>query len=91
MFLLFCLKSQMYDAFPWLMRRLPGPHQKVFAHNDFMHNLVRKEVQTHERRKADDPQDLIDFYLAQITEVSICLSQFPFPGLNAYYKYLLFE
>lgn len=81
----------MYDAFPWLMRRLPGPHQEVFAHNDFMHNLVRKEVQTHERRKADDPQDLIDFYLAQITEVSICLSQFPFPGLNVYYKYLLFK
>ncbi|XP_065700426.1 cytochrome P450 2J5-like [Patagioenas fasciata] len=60
--------GRMYDAFPRLMRRLPGPHQKVFAHNDFMHSLVRKEVQTHERRKADDPQDLIDFYLAQITE-----------------------
>lgn len=71
MFLPFCLKSQMYDAFPWLMHHLPGPHQKVFAYNDFMHNLVMKEVQTHERQNIGDPQDLIDFYLAQITKVSI--------------------
>ncbi|NXW01250.1 CP2J2 protein, partial [Fregetta grallaria] len=68
MFLPFCLKSQMYDAFPWLMHHLPGPHQKVFAYNDFMHNLVMKEVRTHERQNAADPQDLIDFYLAQITK-----------------------
>uniref|UniRef100_A0A8C0BFB0 Uncharacterized protein n=1 Tax=Buteo japonicus TaxID=224669 RepID=A0A8C0BFB0_9AVES len=64
MFLPFCLKSQMYDAFPWLMHCLPGPHQKVFAYNNFMHNLVIKEVQTHERQNASDPQDLIDFYLS---------------------------
>ncbi|NXC16915.1 CP2J6 protein, partial [Corythaeola cristata] len=68
MVLPFCLKSQMYDAFPWLMHRLPGPHQKVFEHSDFMHDLVMKEVQTHERQNAGDPQDLIDFYLAQITK-----------------------
>ncbi|XP_026710600.1 cytochrome P450 2J2-like isoform X2 [Athene cunicularia] len=60
--------GRMYDAFPRLMRRLPGPHQKVFAYNEFMHNLVMNEVQTHERQNSGDPQDLIDFYLAQITK-----------------------
>ncbi|PKU28957.1 cytochrome p450 2j2-like [Limosa lapponica baueri] len=45
-----------------------GPHQKVFAYNDFMHNLVKNEVQTHERQKAGEPRDLIDFYLIQITK-----------------------
>lgn len=73
LFLPFCLKSQMYDAFPWLMHHLPGPHQKVFAYNDFMHHLVMKEVQAHERQQTGASQDLIDFYLAQITKVSICL------------------
>uniref|UniRef100_A0A8D0L8G9 Cytochrome P450 family 2 subfamily AB member 21 n=1 Tax=Sphenodon punctatus TaxID=8508 RepID=A0A8D0L8G9_SPHPU len=52
-----------------LMRHLPGPHQQVFEYNDFMHNLVKNEVQTHkERWEEDDPQDLIDFYLIQITK-----------------------
>lgn len=79
----------MYDAFPWLMHHFPGPHQEVFAFNDFMHNLVMNEVQTHEREKAGDPQDLIDFYLAQIEKVSICLPHKPLLGLGAYYKYCL--
>ncbi|NXP53195.1 CP2J2 protein, partial [Heliornis fulica] len=60
--------GRMYDAFPWLMHRLPGPHQTVFAYSDFMHNLVLKEVQTHETQNAGNPQDLLDFYLAQITK-----------------------
>lgn len=47
------------------------------------------EVHAHEREKAGDPQDLIDFYLAQIEKVSICLPHKPLLGLGAYYKYLL--
>uniref|UniRef100_A0A8D2MF97 CP2J2 protein n=1 Tax=Zonotrichia albicollis TaxID=44394 RepID=A0A8D2MF97_ZONAL len=66
----FCLTPQLYDAFPWLMHHLPGPHQEVFAYNDFMHRLVMEEVQAHERQNTDDPQDLIDFYLAQITKTT---------------------
>uniref|UniRef100_A0A8C8RJ09 Uncharacterized protein n=2 Tax=Pelusios castaneus TaxID=367368 RepID=A0A8C8RJ09_9SAUR len=59
--------GRMYDAFSWLMHHLPGPHQKVFVYNDFMHNFVKNKIQSHkERWKAEDPQDLIDFYLAQI-------------------------
>nr|XP_013797253.1 PREDICTED: cytochrome P450 2J2-like [Apteryx mantelli mantelli] len=58
----------MYDAFPWLMHHFPGPHQEVFAYNHFMHNLVMNEVHIQERQNAGDPQDLIDFYLAQIAK-----------------------
>uniref|UniRef100_A0A669Q0W4 Cytochrome P450 family 2 subfamily J member 2 n=1 Tax=Phasianus colchicus TaxID=9054 RepID=A0A669Q0W4_PHACC len=64
----FVIYFQMYDAFPWLMHHFPGPHQKVFAYNDFMHSLVMNEVQMHEREKTSDPQDLIDFYLTQIAK-----------------------
>uniref|UniRef100_A0A8C5UA33 Cytochrome P450 2J2-like n=1 Tax=Malurus cyaneus samueli TaxID=2593467 RepID=A0A8C5UA33_9PASS len=63
-FLPLCLTPQLYDAFPWLMHHLPGPHQEVFAHNDFMHSLVREEVQAHERQNTGHAQDLIDFYLS---------------------------
>lgn len=79
---LLCLTPQLYDAFPWLMHHLPGPHQEVFAYNDFMHRLVMKEVQAHERHSTGDPQDLIDFYLAQITKVSFCLSH-SLPSLSS--------
>ncbi|XP_025926698.1 cytochrome P450 2J2-like [Apteryx rowi] len=68
MFFPFCSKSQMYDAFAWLMHHFPGPHQEVFAYNHFMHNLVMNEVHIQERQNAGDPQDLIDFYLAQIAK-----------------------
>ncbi|XP_030810195.1 cytochrome P450 2J2-like [Camarhynchus parvulus] len=60
--------GRLYDAFPWLMHHLPGPHQEVFAYNHFMHRLVMEEVEAHERQNTGDPQDLIDFYLAQITK-----------------------
>ncbi|XP_074860800.1 cytochrome P450 2J5-like [Carettochelys insculpta] len=61
--------GRLYDAFPWLMHYLPGPHQEVFLYNDFMHDLVRNEIRSHEERwKADDPQDLTDFYLVQIAK-----------------------
>ncbi|XP_019358958.1 PREDICTED: cytochrome P450 2J2-like [Gavialis gangeticus] len=61
--------GRMYDAFPWFMHRFPGPHQQAFAYSDFMHSLVMNEVQSHkEKWKGDDPQDLIDFYLAHIAK-----------------------
>nr|XP_025034951.1 cytochrome P450 2J2-like [Pelodiscus sinensis] len=66
---IFLLLWELYDVFPWVMHYLPGPHQKVFAYNDFMHNLVRNEIRSHEERwKADDPQDFIDLYLDQIAK-----------------------
>ncbi|NXA51129.1 CP2J2 protein, partial [Nothocercus julius] len=68
MFFPFCSKSQMYDAFPWLMQYFPGPHQEVFAYSHFMHNLVRDEVRIHETHNTGDLRDLIDFYLAQIAK-----------------------
>lgn len=51
-----------------------------------MHDLVVREVQAHEGRNTGDPQDLIDFYLAQITKASTCLSHYALPSLKAHYK-----
>ena len=62
--------SQMYDVFPWLMRHLPGPHQKALSARDFVCSFIKKEIAKHQDAGVpDDPQDFIDFYLAQMEKV----------------------
>ncbi|KAE8633029.1 hypothetical protein XENTR_v10001751 [Xenopus tropicalis] len=59
--------GRMYDAFPWLMRYVPGPHQKSFAAIDYLAAFIKKEIKLHEINSSkDDPQDMIDYYLTQI-------------------------
>ncbi|XP_039343318.1 cytochrome P450 2J6-like [Mauremys reevesii] len=61
------ISELLYDIFPWLMDHLPGTHQKVFCCHEFLRSFARKEVRSHqERGSPDEPQDFIDFYLAQI-------------------------
>ncbi|KAH1164986.1 hypothetical protein KIL84_022545 [Mauremys mutica] len=61
------ISELLYDVFPWLMDHLPGTHQKVFYCHEFLRSFARKEVRSHqERGSPDEPQDFIDFYLAQI-------------------------
>ncbi|NXR66615.1 CP2J2 protein, partial [Rhadina sibilatrix] len=58
---------QMYEILPWLLRRLPGPHKKVLACYDVLSSFARKEIRRHvERGIPAEPQDFIDFYLAEI-------------------------
>ncbi|XP_053164997.1 cytochrome P450 2J2-like [Hemicordylus capensis] len=57
----------LYELCPWLMRYLPGPHQKAFSCLEFIHSFSRKEIQNHkEKKKLDDSWDFIDFYLEEI-------------------------
>ncbi|KAM4053907.1 cytochrome P450 2J2-like [Anomaloglossus baeobatrachus] len=61
----------LYDAFPWLMKRLPGPHQKIFKNQEFMYNFIRNEIRIHQQNESlEEPDDLIDHYLAQIAKTS---------------------
>ncbi|KAJ7402741.1 hypothetical protein BTVI_83781 [Pitangus sulphuratus] len=58
---------QMYEILPWLMCRLPGPHKKALACYDVLSSFARKEVRRHvERGIPAEPQDFIDFYLAEM-------------------------
>ncbi|MEE6516681.1 hypothetical protein FKM82_026355 [Ascaphus truei] len=57
----------MYDAFPWLMRHIPGPHQEAFVKKEYIENVIRKEIRIHqENGSPEESQDVIDHYLAQI-------------------------
>ncbi|NXK76011.1 CP2J2 protein, partial [Amazona guildingii] len=58
---------QLYEIFPWLMCRLPGPHKKTLSCYDVLSSFARKEIRRHvERGIPNEPQDFIDFYLAEI-------------------------
>ncbi|XP_069476347.1 cytochrome P450 2J4-like [Ambystoma mexicanum] len=59
--------SRVYDLFPWLMRHLPGPHQQMFHDWQVLRTFIVQEIRNHQRNVTDEPQDLIDFYLEQIS------------------------
>ncbi|XP_078522817.1 cytochrome P450 2J4-like isoform X3 [Lissotriton helveticus] len=60
--------GRLFDAYPWLMRHIPGPHQDIFKSNAFMEKFVKKEIQSHkEKGVTEDPQDVIDFYQTKIS------------------------
>ncbi|KAM4045308.1 cytochrome P450 2J4-like [Anomaloglossus baeobatrachus] len=59
--------ARLYDAFPWLMRHIPGPHQGSFRHMNHLNEYSKKQIEIHkEKRSSEEPQDVIDYYLDQI-------------------------
>ncbi|KAJ8277872.1 hypothetical protein GJAV_G00081090 [Gymnothorax javanicus] len=58
---------QLYDAFPRLLKLLPGPHRTIFSHYAKIFAFVNEEIEKH---KGDwdpsDPRDYIDAYLGEI-------------------------
>ncbi|KAE8294370.1 Cytochrome P450 2J2 [Larimichthys crocea] len=60
-------QAQLYDAFPGLLRYLPGPHQTVLANYREIMSFLRKEVERHQEEwNPDDPRDYIDVYLGEM-------------------------
>ncbi|XP_073523956.1 cytochrome P450 2J4-like isoform X2 [Phyllobates terribilis] len=59
--------ARMYDAFPWLMKHVPGPHQAAFRHMNYLNEYSKKEIEIHkEKISSEEPQDVIDYYLSRI-------------------------
>ncbi|XP_034528912.1 cytochrome P450 2J2-like isoform X2 [Notolabrus celidotus] len=60
-------RTQLYDAFPGLMKHLPGPHQTVHANYREIMAFVKQEVDKHrEEWNPEDPRDFIDVYLTEM-------------------------
>ncbi|XP_069069054.1 cytochrome P450 2J5-like isoform X2 [Pleurodeles waltl] len=58
--------GRVYDLFPWLMHRLPGPHQRIFHDAKVLRAFILQEIRSHQKDMTNEPQDLIDYYLHQI-------------------------
>ncbi|XP_068448931.1 cytochrome P450 2J4-like [Clinocottus analis] len=61
--------AQVYNVAPWLMSRLPGPHQRIFSLTQMVHDFVQSKIDEHrESLDASSPRDYIDCFLADMGE-----------------------
>uniref|UniRef100_A0A3P8PC36 Cytochrome P450, family 2, subfamily AD, polypeptide 2 n=1 Tax=Astatotilapia calliptera TaxID=8154 RepID=A0A3P8PC36_ASTCA len=63
-------QAQLYDAFPGLMKYLPGPHQTVHANYREIMTFLNREIEKHQEEwNPDDPRDFIDAYLSEMEKL----------------------
>ncbi|XP_056269905.1 cytochrome P450 2J2-like [Pseudoliparis swirei] len=61
--------AQLYNAFPLLMRRLPGPHQTIHHIWDNVKDFITVEVKKHKQNwDPSDNRDYIDCYLSEMSK-----------------------
>uniref|UniRef100_A0A3P8ST11 Cytochrome P450, family 2, subfamily N, polypeptide 13 n=1 Tax=Amphiprion percula TaxID=161767 RepID=A0A3P8ST11_AMPPE len=56
----------LYDAFPALMKHLPGPHNGIFSSSRCLEASIRREIERHKLElDPSNPQDYIDNFLIE--------------------------
>lgn len=62
---------QMYNVFPWIMERLPGPQHTIFKHIEELKVFIKMKIQEHkETLDPSSPRDYIDCFLLRMEQVS---------------------
>uniref|UniRef100_A0A669B555 Cytochrome P450 n=1 Tax=Oreochromis niloticus TaxID=8128 RepID=A0A669B555_ORENI len=65
------LTVRMYNTIPWLMKWLPGSHQKIFILTKKIAEFVETRIKEHqENLDPSSPRDYIDSFLIEMGEVS---------------------
>lgn len=60
-------RAQLFDAFPDIMKHLPGPHQTIHQNYYKIVSFLQNEIEKHQEEwNPDDPRDYIDTYLAEM-------------------------
>ncbi|XP_076873285.1 cytochrome P450 2J4-like isoform X1 [Brachyhypopomus gauderio] len=61
--------AQVYNMFPWLMRRLRGPHQKIFLLWKKVTDFVHSKITEHKvKYDPSNPRDYIDCFLTEMAK-----------------------
>lgn len=61
---------QMYNIFPGIMERLPGPQHKIFKHIENLKVFIKEKIQEHQATlDASSPRDFIDCFLLRMEQV----------------------
>uniref|UniRef100_A0A3B3Z0Z6 Cytochrome P450, family 2, subfamily N, polypeptide 13 n=1 Tax=Poecilia mexicana TaxID=48701 RepID=A0A3B3Z0Z6_9TELE len=59
--------GQLYDAFPQVMKYLPGPHNKIFSNYNAVKDMLLEEIQKHKKDlDPSNPRDYIDTFLIEM-------------------------
>ncbi|XP_056271515.1 cytochrome P450 2J6-like [Pseudoliparis swirei] len=57
----------LYEAFPGVMKHLPGPHNKMFSHYNTILDFISQEVESHKKDlDRSDPRDYIDAFIIEM-------------------------
>ncbi|XP_074492821.1 uncharacterized protein LOC141768427 [Sebastes fasciatus] len=57
----------LYEAFPGVMKHLPGPHNKMFSHYNDILDFISQEVKSHKTDlDHNDPRDYIDAFIIEM-------------------------
>uniref|UniRef100_A0A8C7WNF4 Cytochrome P450, family 2, subfamily P, polypeptide 10 n=1 Tax=Oryzias sinensis TaxID=183150 RepID=A0A8C7WNF4_9TELE len=71
------VSALLYNMFPGLMKRLPGPHHKIFSLMRKLIDFVKIKINEHKGNfDPSAPKDYIDSFLIEMEKVSVgCVSQ----------------
>ncbi|XP_076134263.1 cytochrome P450 2J2-like [Alosa pseudoharengus] len=61
--------AQLYNVFPWIMRRVPGPHRKIFSIWNGVIAFVKKKIEDHQVDfDPSNSRDYIDCFLGEMAK-----------------------
>ncbi|XP_037542698.1 cytochrome P450 2J6 isoform X2 [Nematolebias whitei] len=59
--------GQLYQAFPKVMKYLPGPHNRIFSNYSIIQDFLRQEVEKHKKDlDPNSPRDYMDAFLIEM-------------------------
>ncbi|KAL4000309.1 amine sulfotransferase [Sarotherodon galilaeus] len=68
--------AQMYNTMPWLVKWLPGPHQKILTLTKRVTDFIKTKIREHiENFDPASPRDYIDAFLIEMGELQLKSTQ----------------
>ncbi|XP_058513228.1 cytochrome P450 2J1 [Ochotona princeps] len=68
-------QCQLYNAFPSIMKFIPGPHQTLFSNWERLELFVSRIIENHKKDwNPEEPRDFIDAYLKEMTMANVTSS-----------------